>query len=37
VHTTIAKILPLAEVERAFAMSRAGHVRGKVVLDVEST
>jgi NADPH:quinone reductase-like Zn-dependent oxidoreductase len=37
VRTTIAKILPLAEIERAFAMSRAGHVRGKVVLDVEST
>jgi NADPH:quinone reductase-like Zn-dependent oxidoreductase len=34
VKMEIAKVMPLAEVQQAFALSRDGHVRGKIVLTV---
>jgi len=37
VRTTIARIFPLAEIVQALALSREGHVRGKVVLEIGSS
>jgi NADPH:quinone reductase-like Zn-dependent oxidoreductase len=34
VHVEIAEVLPLAEVQRAHALSESGRTRGKIILSV---
>jgi NADPH:quinone reductase-like Zn-dependent oxidoreductase len=36
VRVEIAEIIPLADVQRAHALSESGHTRGKIVLSVGS-
>jgi NADPH:quinone reductase-like Zn-dependent oxidoreductase len=36
VRITLARCLPLARIAQAYALSRDGHVRGKIVLTVDA-